>query len=338
MKKFIIAALILTVFIALWMFGRNRETEIGTLAPVYESAVQAVYATGTVEPVQMIPIAPKISARIVSLDADEGLVVTKGQPLAQLEDDDIRQSLAEAEARLVQAEKEWGRSRTLAKSGAISKTALENAQATFDTTKAAVERTRAELSYLQLIAPEDGTIIRRDGEIGELATPTAPVFWITGGNKMRIETEVDEEDIALVKPGQDVAISADAYPGEIFHGAVLSITPKGDPVARSYRVRVSLAEDAPLMIGMTAETNIITQKKDKALMVPTTAIKDNEIWIKRGKNFEKAAVKTGIKTDTKIEILEGLGEGDSFARRYDDVTDKETSKDANPPCAAGTGC
>ena len=52
-------------------------------------------------------------------------------------------------------------------------------------------------------------------------------------------------------------IRADAFAGKVFHGRVQSITPMGDAVARSYRVRIELAEDTPLLIGMTAETNII---------------------------------------------------------------------------------
>lgn len=337
MKKYVIAAAIIAVLAAFFLMGRNGGPEIETAAPVYSKAVQAVYATGTVEAAQMIPIAPKVSARIVSLEADEGHVVTAGQMLAQLESEDVRSSLAEAQARMTLAEKDLARSQRLAKSGALSKEGLENAQAAFQTTKAAMERTQAELSYLQLTAPQDGTIIRRDGEIGELASASTPVFWINGGDIVRIETEVDEEDIALVKPDQNVLISADAYPGQIFNGKVQSITPKGDPVARSYRVRVTLDQQTPLMIGMTAETNIITQVKERALMVPLAAVKGNEIWISRGDKFEKAIVKTGIKTDTQIEILEGITEGDSIALRYDDVTGETVDEDRRV-CNMGTGC
>lgn len=319
MKKLGFGVVLIAAIFAVFILSRGGEKNIETAKPTYKEAVQAVYATGTVEPVQMIPIAPKISARLISLEVDEGHAVTKGQELAQLEDEDIRQSLAEVEARFTLAQKNLARSQKLGKTGAISKEGLENAQAEFASAKASVERTRAELTYVQLLAPDNGTIIRRDGEVGELATPATPVFWMTGGNLMRIESEVDEEDISLVKPGQDVAISADAYPGKIFNGKVLSITPKGDPVARSYRVRVSLEENTPLMIGMTAETNIITQKKDKAMMIPLSAVKDNEVWVKRGGKFEKAAVTTGIKTDKEIEILEGIGESDALAARYDDA-------------------
>ncbi len=337
MKKFAIPVVIVAILVALLVLNRNGGPAIETAFPAYTKAVQAVYATGTVEAAQMIPIAPKLSARIVSLDADEGHVVTTGQVLAQLESGDIRSSLAEAQARMSLAEKDLARSQRLAKSGALSKEGLENAQATYATTKAAVERTRAELSYLQLTAPQDGTIIRRDGEIGELATPSEPVFWMNGGDRVRIETEVDEEDIALVKADQKVLISADAYPGQIFNGKVQSITPKGDPVARSYRVRVSLDEQTPLMIGMTAETNIITQEKERAMMVPLASVKEGEIWVKRGDKFEKSAVKTGIRTDTRIEILEGLAEGDMIAVRYDDVAGIMQTEDKNV-CNMGTGC
>lgn len=336
MKKFAVIAALALVLIAGFTLSRQQGGNIETATPIYKAAVQAVYATGTVEPVQMIPIAPKISARLVTLEVDEGHVVTKGQALAQLEDEDIRQSLAEVEARLTLAQKDLARSQKLSKTGAISKEGLENAQAEFASAKAAVERTRAELAYVQLLAPEDGVIIRRDGEVGELATPATPVFWMTGGNAMRIESEVDEEDISLVKPGQDVAISADAYPGQIFSGEVIGITPKGDPVARSYRVRVSLEENSPLMIGMTAETNIITQRKDKALMIPVSAVKENEAWVKRGGQFEKVAVTTGIKTENDIEILNGITEQDSVAAHYNDLTGDD-AKDARV-CNMGTGC
>ncbi|MCD8542373.1 MAG: efflux RND transporter periplasmic adaptor subunit, partial [Gammaproteobacteria bacterium] len=215
------------------------------------------------------------------------------------------------------AQKDLSRAEKLSKSGAVSKEGFDSAQAAFKSAMAAFERAKAEMDYLKLVAPEEGTIIRRDGEIGELITVGTPVFWINGGDNIRVETEVDEEDIGLVQPGQKVAISADAFPGQIFDGTVLSITPKGDPVARSYRVRVGFDGPSPLMIGMTAETNIITKEKDAALMVPFSAVSNgNIIKITNGK-AENVAVKTDIKTQQAIEIVEGIAEGDTVAMKYD---------------------
>lgn len=323
-SKIILLFVALAVAAALfWAFNPARSKDVIVVAPQTMPAVQAVYATGTVEASRMIPISPKIAARLMSLDVDEGSNVTAGQVLAQLEDTDLQQNLTEAQARYDLAQKDLARAQKLSKSGAIARESLDSAQATFKTAEAAVERSKAELSYLQLLAPEDGTIIRRDGEIGELVTPATatasgtPVFWMNGGDAIRIETEVDEEDIGLVQVGQKVLIGADAFPGQVFDGTVQSITPKGDPVARSYRVRVTLEDKAPLMIGMTAETNIITQEKDAAMMVPLSAVKDGHVILIAAGKAQHTPVKTGIKTPQTVEILEGIAVDAKVAKLYD---------------------
>jgi multidrug efflux system membrane fusion protein len=313
-----------------WIFNPAKGTGVETITPVIAPAVQAVYATGTVEASQMIPISPKIGARLMTLEADEGSKVEPGQILAQLEDADIQQNVSELEAKAGLAQKDLARAQKLSKTGAISKEGLDTAQANFAAASASVERAKAELGFLKLFAPEAGTIIRRDGEIGELITAGTPVFWMTGGDELRIETEVDEEDIGLVQPQQKVIIRADAFPNRIFEGVVQSITPKGDPVARSYRVRVSLAEDTPLMIGMTAETNIITQEKDAALMIPVGAVKNGEILKILDGKAVATPVTIGIKTPDAVEILEGVSEGEAVAAKFDSTLLNKDRLRSNP--------
>lgn len=338
MKKAAIILILLAVAGgAFWYFNPARDKKIETVKPVREKAVQAVYATGTVEAKLMIPISPKVPARLMVLNVDEGSRVKAGDILAQLEDTDLQQAVTNAQAQSDLAEKELARSQKLAKSGAVSKLALDQAVASAESARAALERAKAELSYLQLVAPEDGTIIRRDGEIGELITVGTPVFWMNGGDKIRIETEVDEEDIALIQPNQKVLISADAFPNQVFHGYVQSITPKGDPVARSYRVRVGIDEQTPLMIGMTAETNIITQVKEDALMVPATAVKGNALYVMDGHKPVLTTIGKGIVADKKIEITDGIKDDTPVVRRYSDVAPEE-AKDDKGKCNMGTGC
>ncbi len=318
MKKLVIVlVLIAAAAVAFWFFNPAKAKDVETVSPVNAPAVQAVYATGTVEASRMIPISPKIGARLMRLDVDEGSRVEAGQVLAQLEDADTQENLKDLQAKLDLASKDLARAQKLSKSGAIAKEALDQASAAYKSASASVDRTKAELSYLQLIAPEAGTIIRRDGEIGEMIALGTPVFWITGGDDLRIETEVDEEDIGLVQPNQKVVISADAFTQKTFEGTVQSITPKGDPVARSYRVRVTLGADTPLMIGMTAETNIITQEKDSALMIPATAISQGKVLKIGGGKATDTPVKIGIKTPQAVEILEGVRPEDKIALKYD---------------------
>ena len=298
---FIAAAIIAYLF-----FPRPEKIEVAR--PQRGPAVQAVYATGTVEPSVMIPIAPRQTAQLVALLADEGMKVKKGDLLAQLEDTNLRRGVDELRAKFALSEKEYMRKAELFKRKATSAQDLDQAQAARDSALASVKRAEAELSYLQLIAPEDGIVIRRDGEPGETIGVNQPVLWMSCCKPLRVASEVDEEDISLVTTDQEVMISADAFPGKLFKGKVLSITPKGDPVARSYRVRIGLEDQTPLMIGMTAETNIVTRKTDDALLVPTGAVSGNKVWtIDKGK-LHAVAVETGARGPKATEILKGLDE------------------------------
>lgn len=317
MKAFLSIALIAIAAILFWVFNPAKGKSVDVITPQTAPAVQAVYATGTVEAVKMVSISPKTPARIVSLSVDEGAKVEAGQILADMENADAKESVNQLQAAYDQAQKDLARAERLSKSGAVSKESLDQARTAMKTANANLERGKVELGYLQLTAPESGTIIRRDGEIGETIALGIPVFWLNAGDQLRIETEVDEEDISLIKTGQNVVISADAFPGQIFHGNVAAITPKGDSVARSYRVRISMPQDTPLMIGMTAETNIVTEQKDAALLVPAAAVKDNHVIKIVGGKAESTAVTTGIKTQREIEITGGIGEGDPIAAVYD---------------------
>lgn len=290
-----------------YALGAGRAERVAVIRPVYGPAVQAVYATGTVEPSVMVPIAGKRAAVLLAFSADEGQNVTKGQVLAQLEDDELQKALAEMEAVAALAEKEFARRSALVQKNAVSEQSLDQARSNLDAAKARVAQAQANLDEMKLVAPEDGIIIRRDGEIGELIAANQPVFWMSCCSGLRVAAEVDEEDIALVKPGQKVLIRADAFPGKIFDGTVQSITPKGDPVSRNYRVRIGLEADTPLMIGMTAETNIILREEKTALLVPATALHDGAVWIVKDGKAALQTVETGAKSPGAVEIRSGIG-------------------------------
>ena len=89
---------------------------------------------------------------------------------------------------------------------------------------------------------------------------------------------MDEEDIPLVQVGQKVLVRADAFPGRVFDAVVKEVTPKGDPVGRSYRVRLGLPDNLPLRIGMTTEANIVVAERNNALLLPAAVVKDGAVW------------------------------------------------------------
>jgi RND family efflux transporter MFP subunit len=308
MKKFTVVGLVMMVLLAMAWGAHHwlRGSAFTVVHPTRGSAIQAVYATGTVEATVMMPIAPRLAAKLVELNVDEGSSVTKGQVLATLEDTDLQNALRQLQAQEAYAKKAYDRSTALLKSGFVSKANYDLAKADWEAARAASAKALAEANFMKLVAPADGLIIKRDGEIGQLIPANEPLFWLSCCAPLRISAEVDEEDIAQVKPGQAVLIRADAFAGQVFHGQVQAITPKGDPIARSYRVRITFTEETPLQIGMTAETNIITGEHKNALLLPTSAINQDAVWLVKDDRLIHQRVTVGAKGPEQTEILRGI--------------------------------
>lgn len=303
----LLVCLLASIGAAIPWFGRN---DVEVIHPHRGLAVQAVYATGTVESAVMLPIAPRIAARLIELHVDEGTSVKKDQLLARLEDEDLRQKIRELQAHESFARQDFKRKQTLLQQRTITKTDYDRAEAEWKAAEAALARASAESDFMKLVAPADGRIIRRDGEIGQLIPANQPIFWLSCFTQLRISAEVDEEDIALVQPQQKVLIRADAFPDQIYKGVVQSITPKGDPVARSYRVRIGFSEETPLMIGMTAETNIIIHETPNALLLPSGAVTQGNVWLVENETLVKRKVSIGAKGLVESEIVSGLEAND----------------------------
>lgn len=297
--------------VGLFLWQKYGPPEIAVVQPHRGEAIEAIHATGTVAPTVMLPIAPKVAGRVAEMLVDEGQEVKAGQRLARLEDKELRASVAEMEARLAFARSELKRTEVLTKRGVATAQGRERNRSEVAALEASLERARVQADNMSLYAPKDGRIIRRDGEIGEFVPVNQPLFFMTCCAPLRIETEVDEEDIPLVKSGLPVLIHADAYPDQVFDGVVGDITPKGDPVARSFRVRIKLTKETPLLIGMTAETNIIAEKRADVMLVPSSAVVGDKVWLVDGDRLKSAKVRIGVIGEKFTEIQDGL-KGDEW--------------------------
>ena len=280
------------------------EVTIGT--STRGPAVQAVYATGNVEPVHWAKVTPLERGRIVELCKCEGQQIKKGAFLARLDTGEIEAQVRELEAREQFAADEVARYRSLWQKRTISRQAYERVVSNHDQARAAVAAARERIEHLLLRAPMDGTILRRDGEVGEVVDSGQVLFWVGRPVPLWIIAEVDEEDIPLVAVDQRTLVKADAFPGQVLQGSVGQITPKGDPVNKSYRVRVRLPEDSPLRIGMTTEVNIVVAEKTDTLLVPAAAVRGDRLFVIEGDRAAMREVVIGIRGDEFLEVLSGL--------------------------------
>lgn len=307
MRKFFFTAIIVGILAAVrFYYQHHYPLEVKVTQAKPGPAVQAIYATGTVESEIMLPLSFRSTARLTKLLVDEGAEVKEGELLAELENEDVLANINELKARESFARADYERNAKLFKQKEVPEQILERSKSEWAALQASRERLEQQSDYLKLRAPRAGRIIRRDGEIGELIPTAQPILWLSASENIRLTAEVDEENIPLIKVGMKALVRTDAFPSQHFNAKVQSITPKGDYNSRSYRVRLAFTESVPLQIGMTAEVNIVAQEKSEALLLPTTAIDGNNVYVLKGRSLSKQAVSIGIRGLEKTEILSGV--------------------------------
>jgi multidrug efflux pump subunit AcrA (membrane-fusion protein) len=113
--------------------------------------------------------------------------------------------------------------------------------------------------------------------------------------------------------GQKVLLRTDAFSDRRLDATVSEITPMGDPITKTYRVRLALPADTPLLPGMSVEANIINREKPGALLVPSNAVAGGVVFVIDGAVARARKVQAGMRGTRQTEILSGLEDGERVA-------------------------
>ncbi len=318
---------------------------------------QVVEASGTINPVNIVSVGSTVSGLMKAIYVDYNSEVKKGQLLAQIDpanfqaavDQNTAQinnaeaNLARLNAEMVYAQKTYTRYKNLYAKNFIARSELDHAEseylakkASIGAQKASIAQARASLhtsltnlGYTKIIAPVDGTIIKRAVDVGQpvAASFQAPELFTIAQDlkKMQIEVNVSEADIGRVKEGQEADYTLDGYQDSVFHGTVTQVRLNSTTTSNvvTYTVIVSVDnEDLKLKPGMTANVSIITNKSENVLCAPSVALKyspdssgkkykEQGIWILENNNPERINIKQGASDDTYVEVIsKKLKQGD----------------------------
>lgn len=309
-KTLFIIFFIMIVAFVLWKVV-NPAHNVTAIIVSRGTAVDIVYATGEVEPVEESQLSFNESGRLTNWYHDEGETVKQGMPLAALDDVEEKAEVARLESLVNNDRTEAQRAQTLWQKRSGSKESLDRSNSTLAQDEERLKTAREQLAKRQIIAPYDGIILRREGERGETITAGQMVFVIGQPDRLRLSLDVDEEDIPHVFVGQKALISADAFPHVVFEGQVHDITPRGDTLNKSYRARVYMKDGFTMPLGMTVEANLVAQERANTLLIPNEAVINGASIFKVENNRSvRTSIKTGISNGSYTEILSGLKEGD----------------------------
>ena len=261
----------------------NKKAEYITVNITRGDLRQVVSATGEIRPVNTVNVGSQVSGTIDKLFVDFNSKVKKGDLLLTIEPSVLQASVDEAKASLDSAisqrnfaKSEYLRNKSLYSEGFISRAEMEQTESAYNQAEASVKRMQSQydravtnLGYATIISPVDGTVISRKVDVGQTVAAsfqTPDLFEIAEDlTKMQIETAVSEADIGVIKEGQPVTFTVDAYPTETFNGLVrqVRLAPTTTSNVVVYTVVIDVDNsDLRLMPGMTAFVTIIISEKD----------------------------------------------------------------------------
>ena len=270
-------------------------------APTYQTAIitrgpitQAVTATGTLNPVVNVQVGSQVSGNISKLFVDFNSQVRAGQMVAQIDPALFQATVIQAEGDLASAQAALELARINAKrtqdlfarktsSQADLDQAVANlhqAEANAKIKQGALDKAKADLEHCTITSPIDGVIISRSVDVGQTvaASLQAPVIFQIANDltKMQIDSNVAEADVGVVKVGQDVDFTVDAFPTQTFHGKVVQVRNAPITVQNvvTYDTVIGVSNpDLKLKPGMTANVSIVSARKEDVLQIKNAALR-----------------------------------------------------------------
>lgn len=291
-----VLSIIALIIVLKLVFGRNnKETVTFETAKVIQGPISnEVTATGTLEALKTVEVGTQVSGVISKIYVDFNSYVKKGQLLAEIDKTPLLASMEDAQASLDDANaeydyqlKNYDRIKALYDKALVAKSDFDQATYSFEKSKAGLkvakakyDKAKVNLGYADIYSPIDGVVLNRavdEGQTVAASFNTPTLFSIANDlTRMQVEANIDEADIGLVKPDQDVKFTVDAFPELTFDGKVTQVRLQPETVSNvvTYTVVVEAQNpDKKLMPGMTANITITVQKNSNALIIPYKALR-----------------------------------------------------------------
>jgi HlyD family secretion protein len=377
--------------------GKDRkppESPVKTAKAEVADVQVKVTEVGTVEPEVKVDVKSAISGKVIEILHRDGDLVRRGTVLARVEPDlsqaqslaDTKNSVVSADIRFRDAKKKWEDNNKLLSEGLLApaqhrdvETEYLEARQNYDREKEKytlveksgipIGQSAANFKGSNVIAPMDGIVLTKNVEIGESITSGVSsfnagtvLFSVADTSHMIVKAGVNEVDIGKIRVGLPVRVTLDAYPKVLFKGKIDRIAPavRIDEKVRVFDVEIRLdAQGRELRSGMTANIEVIGEKKEKVLSVPVESVfkrDDQEIvYVKKAidpkafaeeakakkdpeqakkeqkdawkKFFDKRVIVTGLADNSRVEIVSGLKPGEEVA--LEDPTLEKKDKEDN---------
>ena len=335
MKKIIITIVIIIVafFGISYLLNKNKtENEAKTAVVAEKNAAVSVKvatvktedvnlgftANGNFVPIQELTFSAEKSGKVISVLVKEGDYVRVGQTLLTVRGDVINVNAQQAQAVYQNAKSDYARYENAFKTGGVTKQQLDQAKLAMTNAQSSLTQANINVGDTKVKAPINGYINKKYIEPGSILAgmPATALFDIVNVSKLKLTVTVNESQVASLKVGNTVNITASVYPDKNFSGKITFIAAKAD-ASLNFPVEIEIANNAnnDLKAGMYGTANFgANNQKQNLKVVPRNAfvgsVSSNEIFVVENNIAKLKKVVAGRILGDKVEIINGLNDGD----------------------------
>lgn len=329
-RVFTIGAGILAAAVVLFVFrgacsrnGTKQKETILTDVPVTvvpaikQKLSSALSLVGTISASNDVNVVSETQGVAKAVYAKVGNRVASGTVLVQVDDEIPRSNLAAAEINHEKALRDFERSEALYQENSLSASQLDAARLGLKAAENQLDIAKRQVENTRIKSPIAGTVNARFVSVGSMVAAGTPVANVVDITTLKVKVNVTEREAFQLAPGDSVEMSVDVYPGVEFVGRVDNIASKADE-AHTYAVEITVPNSSrhPLKAGLFARIGFLSIVPTESLVIPREAligsIKDAQVFVVRGGVAHLLKIVIGKQTATHLEVLRGVGAGDSI--------------------------
>jgi RND family efflux transporter MFP subunit len=296
----------------------EEQVPVKTQQVSAQTIAEPIVSSGLLAAKQEIKLSFKTGGIIQSIGVDEGQTVKKGQLLASLNLTEINAQVSQAEQAYEKAHRDLNRAQNLYADSAATREQVQNATTGKEVASAALQSAKFNRQYSTIYAPENGRILKRYAENGELVSPGSPVFVFASSAKEQwiLRTGVADRDMVRMTLGDKATVKFDAYPGTEFSATVTEIAQMADASKGTFEVELMVdPQGKKLATGMVAKVQVTPSQKVAAIFVPIEALVEADgdkafvyVLNKNKQTVKKTAVHIAGIYNNLVGISSGLQE------------------------------
>ena len=295
--------------------GAGGPVPVEVIEARTDTVVDAITASGQVEPLQSIQLRPEVDGRLVDIMAKEGVEVAQGTPLFKVDDGELKAQVARAQADRDLAQQALTRTKQLLQEKAAAPADVERAEAQMRSTQAALDLLQLRLDRTVVRAPFAGVVGQRLASLGDYVNNSTRLITLQTVSPQRVAFQVPERYADQLKVGQRVVFRVAALSGRDFSGTVDFVDPQVSLPGRTITVKALVPNPRrELSAGMFIEARLETAMRPSAVVVPEDAVAPMQglmwVWVVNAGKAERRQVTLGVRTPGVVEIREGVQAGD----------------------------